>query len=481
MLKRKVVEKCTRGLRFVTVAILLAALFTTAVSAASVTVTNATQFKDTAGNALHAHGGGVIKVGSYYYWFGENRNADNTFYAVSCYRSTDLKNWEFRNHVLRQTSATELNKAYIERPKVIYNAATKKYVMWMHKENGANYSEARAAVAVCDTVDGNYTWQGSFRPLNAHMSRDCTAYVDDDGTGYFISAANENRDLHVYRLNSDYLTINSLVVKLFVGVSREAPAMFKRNGYYYLLTSGCTGWNPNQQQYSYSRSISSGWSSLTNIGNSNCYRSQTTYVLPIQGTQGTTFLYMGDRWGNSFGKTANDSLYVWAPIKFNSDTSLSLYYGDILTVDAAAGTATIPTYYKIQNQKSGKLMEVSGQSTADGGDIVQYTDNGGLNQHWRVADVSGYKKLVNRWSGKVADVDGGSTADGGDVIQWTDNSGTNQQWTITDMGSGWNKITNRKSGKVMDVSGGSTADSGDIVQWTDNGGTNQRWKLTQVQ
>ena len=125
--------------------------------AATVTITNGTQFTDTTGNAVHAHGGGVIKVGSYYYWFGENRNADNTFRYVSAYRSTDLKNWEFRNNVLTQATDPELAAANIERPKVMYNAATGKYVMWMHKENGTDYSEARAAVAVSDTVDGNYT------------------------------------------------------------------------------------------------------------------------------------------------------------------------------------------------------------------------------------------------------------------------------------------------------------------------------------
>src|SRR4051794_10314243 len=70
------------------------------VNAAAVTVTNATQFTDTTGAIVHAHGGGVLKVGAYYYWFGENRNADNTFRYVSVYRSTDLRTWEFRNHVL---------------------------------------------------------------------------------------------------------------------------------------------------------------------------------------------------------------------------------------------------------------------------------------------------------------------------------------------------------------------------------------------
>src|SRR3954471_17888761 len=103
------------------------------VQAAAVTITTGTQFTDTTGALVHAHGGGVLKVGSYYYWFGENRNADNTFRYVSAYRSTDLKTWEFRRHVLTQATDPELASANIERPKVIYNSATGKYVMWMHK------------------------------------------------------------------------------------------------------------------------------------------------------------------------------------------------------------------------------------------------------------------------------------------------------------------------------------------------------------
>ncbi|MFE1348668.1 family 43 glycosylhydrolase, partial [Streptomyces sp. NPDC058757] len=181
--------------------------------AAAVTVTNATRFTDPAGNPVHAHGGGVLKVGSYYYWFGEDRNADNSFRYVSAYRSTDLKTWEFRNHVLTQETDPELRGANIERPKVVHNAATGQFVMWMHKEGSAtDYSEARAAVAVSSTVDGDYSWRGSFRPLG-HMSRDITTFVDTDGTGYMISAANENADLHVYRLTPDYTGIDAQVQK----------------------------------------------------------------------------------------------------------------------------------------------------------------------------------------------------------------------------------------------------------------------------
>ncbi len=230
------------------VLIAIVALFACAANAAQVSVMSGTQFTTTTGAPIQAHGGGVIKVGPYYYWFGENRNPNSTFFAVSCYRSTDLKNWEFRNNVLTANSSAELNPANIERPKVVYNSNTGRYVMWMHWENGVHYGEARAAVASSATVDGNYTYHGSFRPYAnsgvvdhgkpGYMSRDCTLFVDTDGIGYFISAANENADLHVYRLTGDYLGIDILVVKLWVGQKREAPAMFKRNGYYFLVTSG---------------------------------------------------------------------------------------------------------------------------------------------------------------------------------------------------------------------------------------------------
>ena len=205
---------------------------------------NGIQWADTSGNPIQAHGGGIIKVSSYYYWFGENRNQDGTFYAVSCYRSADLVHWEFRSNVLTQNSASELKPANIERPKVIYNASTNKYVMWMHWENGSDYSASRAAVASSDTVDGNYTYLGSARPLVSsgvvnhgtagYQSRDCTAFVDTDGKGYFVSASNENYDLNLYLLKSDYLSIDSLAAVLFKGGHREAPALWKRNNVYFL-------------------------------------------------------------------------------------------------------------------------------------------------------------------------------------------------------------------------------------------------------
>ncbi len=473
-----------RPLLLLTVSATLTTLLAAAPAhAAPVTVTNATQFTDTTGAVVHAHGGGMIKVGSYYYWFGENRNDDNTFRYVSAYRSTDLKTWEFRNHVLTQATDPELNPSNIERPKVMFNSATGKYVMWMHKENGSDYTEARAAVAVSDTVDGDYTWKGSFRPLG-HMSRDITVFTDDDGAGYMISSARNNYDLHIYRLTADYQGIDSLVANPWPGGHREAPAMFKRNGVYFMLTSGATSWNPNQQKYATATSPAGPWSPMADVGDQTAYGSQTTYVLPIQGTSGTSYMYLGDRWGNSMGSNVNGSRYIWLPLTFPTSRTMNLPWYPQISIDTAAGTVTGVgggPYYNFVARHSGKCVDVSDNSATNGATILQYTCNGGLNQQWRLQGAgNGYYRVLAQHSGKCLDVNGASTNNGATVLQWACGSGSNQQWRFEDLGNGYFRLVARHSGKCLDVSDASTTNGGRLIQWTCGTGTNQQFQRRAV-
>ena len=455
---------------------------TTAVAAADAgTVANATQFPDASGNPVQAHGGGMIKVGSHYYWFGEDRNADNTFRYVSVYRSTDLKHWEFRRHVLTQASNPELASANIERPKVIYNSATGEYVMWMHKEGSADYSEARAAVATSRTVDGAYTWQGSFRPLN-QMSRDITLFKDDDGTAYMISASNENQDLHVYRLTADYRGIDAQVQNLWQGQSREAPAMFKRDSVYFLLTSRATGWAPNQQAYGTSTSVTGNWSGLKDVGDSTTFGSQTAYVLPVQGAGHTSYLYMGDRWGNSMGGTVNDSQYVWLPLAFPTKTTMSMEYFPQVTLTAKKGTVTGVggPWETLTAQHSGKCADISDKSTADGRPADQWDCNWGLNQQFWFEDAgNGTVHIVARHSGKCLTVSGGSTSDGAAVVQDTCGTDASQLWNLQSVETSFT-IASQASGKCLDVADQSTGAGAALLQWTCNGGKNQQWARTTV-
>ncbi|WP_330327494.1 RICIN domain-containing protein [Streptomyces pseudovenezuelae] len=448
--------------------------------AASVTVTSGTQFTDTTGAVVHAHGGGVIKVGAYYYWFGENRNADNTFKAVSVYRSADLRTWEFRRDVLTRSSDPELAVANIERPKVIYNSTTGKFVMWMHKENGSDYNQARAAVAVSDTVDGDYAWRGSFRPPSGTTSRDMTLFKDDDGTAYQITSAAGNADLQIFRLSADYTAYDSLAANPWPGTYREAPALFKRDGVYFMLTSGNSGWSPNQQKYATATSITGPWTAMTEVGDATAYGSQTAFVLPVQGTSGTSYLYLGDRWGNSMGGTVNDSQYVWLPLTFPTRTTMNLPWYPQTALDTAAGTVTGGgggPYYDLVARHSGKCLDITDNSAADGAVALQYTCNGGLNQQWRLQDAGdGYVRLVAQHSGKCLDVSGGSTADGAFVNQYRCTTGTNQQWLFQDQGGGSYRLVARHSGKCLDVANASTANGARLIQWPCGTGTNQQFQ-----
>ena len=81
-------------------------------------------------------------------------------------------------------------------------------------------------------------------------------------------------------------------------------------------------------------------------------------------------------------------------------------------------------------QHSGKCLDVSGASTDDRADIIQWQCHGGENQQWRVEAVTGGYQLVARHSGKCLDVRGESTNDGGSIIQWQCNSGANQTWLL---------------------------------------------------
>jgi beta-xylosidase len=294
-------------------------------------IVNGEDLTDTKGNSINAHGGGFLKVGNYFYWVGENRHDD---VLVSCYRSTDLLNWEFRGDLLTRQSNPELTDANIERPKVVYNAKTKQFVMWMHYEKRSDYSLARAAVAVSADIEKPFSYQRSFRPFN-NMSRDCTLFLDDDGSAYFFSSARENYDMMMYRLTDDFLDVKEQVATLWPGGHREAPAIVKRKGYYFMITSGCTGWAPNQAKYAVARSIRGPWSELTNIGDATTYRSQSTYILPINGKKETSYLYVGDRWD---GKHYFNSKYIFLPLVFKNDITMEMPWKDSCNVNIATGS-----------------------------------------------------------------------------------------------------------------------------------------------
>ena len=218
-------------------------------------------WNDVSGEPINAHGGGILYANNKYYWFGEKRGRKASE-GVSVYSSDNLYDWKPEGLAFApndQDTTSEIARGCLmERPKVIFNKKTNKYVMWFHLElKGKGYSAARAGVAVSDKVTGPYHYVGSFRP-NGNMSRDMTLFVDDDGSAYHIYSSRENYDLRIVKLSDDFLTATTKDSLLF-SLHREAPAVFKYGGKYYLITSGCTGWAPNRASIHYSSSLYGPW------------------------------------------------------------------------------------------------------------------------------------------------------------------------------------------------------------------------------
>ncbi len=311
---------------------------------------------DTEGVHINAHGGGVLYHEGAYYWFGEHkvvgRRGNSAQVGVQCYSSTDLYNWKNEGVALSVSQDREseiVRGCVIERPKVIYSAKTKKFVMWFHLElRRQGYRAARTGLALADNATGPYTYVKSFRP-NAgqqpvmgadvtvmpdgtdyftrdsepgQMARDMTLFVDDDGKAYHIHSSEENYTLHISELTDDYTGFTGRFARVMPGGHNEAPAICKYDGKYYMITSGCTGWAPNEARSMVADNIFGPWKSLGNpcrgtnphngMGPEKTFGAQSTYILPVHGKT-DAFIAMFDIWtpGNPI-----DGRYIWLPVTF---------------------------------------------------------------------------------------------------------------------------------------------------------------------
>jgi beta-xylosidase len=324
---------------------------------------------DDRGVHVNAHGGGILYHNEKYYWFGEHKSerTNVALVGVTCYSSDDLYNWKQEGvalSVAEDPQSDIVKGCIIERPKVIYNEKTRKFVMYFHLElKGKGYEAARVGIAVSDKATGPYKYLKSYRPnagffplnmtdeqqkakatLNdfpewwtpewrkatvdgmfvrrdlagGQMSRDMTLYVDDDGKAYHIYSSEENLTLHLAELSDDYLSHTGKYIRIAPTGHNEAPAIFRKGGKYFMITSGCTGWEPNAARLFTADSIMGTWTEHPNpcVGRAAelTFHSQSTFILPLQDKK-DAFIFMADRWTP---KHPIDARYIWLPIQFEN-------------------------------------------------------------------------------------------------------------------------------------------------------------------
>lgn len=296
-----------------------------------VTIRNGEAWTDNRGLAVQAHGGNFLQVDSTFYLIGEDRS-DPWHPDVNLYSTTDFQHWTFRGKIIENgvTDSHLGRERFIERPKLLRSPATGKFVVWCHWE-GRNYGASEAACFESDSVTGPYRLVFAGRPMGV-KSRDCNVFVDNDGAAYFISTTNENQDLGLFRLSPSYTEVVSHT-PLLQGHRREAPAMVHIDSLYYMLSSACTGWDANQACLSVSTRIDSLWGELCPVGDRVAFDTQASSILTLRGTEGTVYLYVGDRW---MDPDLPDSKIILLPVSFSNGT-MDFRYRDTFELDVRRG------------------------------------------------------------------------------------------------------------------------------------------------
>lgn len=372
----------------------------------------------------------------YWCWIGEDKTYGyRPCPGIRVYISRDLYNWKDMGDVLRTVpnwetfttdnyftdlygSLSEKEKktiyndlwtdndsgggCVIERPKMLYNKKNDNYVIWFHADgqipgeeiSGSNYSKSKAGVAVSGSPFGPFRLLGSYllnyNPDASHgfdgetggHVRDMNLFKDEDETAYVLYSSDGNETMHIAKLNEDYTNVvqpdnekakeGEDFARTFIGESREAPAMFRYHGKYYLITSGCTGWDPNQASYAVAEHPFGPWKTMgdpcTDSESNTTYRTQSTCVFPVDAEKGK-FIYMGDRWTRS---ALHDSRYIWIPVEFLPEDQIALRRHSNWTLDELEGKGT----YQIETEFPKAAYSVSDLKTRLPEEIAIRYDNG---------------------------------------------------------------------------------------------------------
>ncbi len=364
------------------------------------TLQNDVFWKDTSGNPIYSQGGGVLKFGSTYYWYGAKYNGAVTYYdnpaagknsnisfnAITCYSSTDLVHWKFEGNAM---TASDLGAAgWVGRIGVAHNPTTGKYVL-ISQFNG------ELMFATSSTPNGHFTraaTQSSIGNVSTGMSGDQSVFTDDDGQAYLaFSNASGRSHLYVARLRlSDFLQVEPASnIYNSSSAGREGNIMFKHAGTYYFCSSDLHGWNASHTYCITSSKVASSYSSefvLQGTDGDLSHVTQTGLAFAVNGSAGSFVVFGGDRWSDFAGNGIGYN--QWLPVTFNGSTpifhSLSQW-----NVDAAAGTWSVGSGNNYVLNPSFEADRVSQSTMAGWSDSANVSNHsGGHTGRWSMQESS---------------------------------------------------------------------------------------------
>ena len=266
---------------------------------------------DTEGKRIQAHGGSIFFENGKYYWYGENKEKTDGLsgrngiwhWGVRMYESEDLYNWKDLGLIIPPDLEDEDSPlhptSFMDRPHIIYNRFTKKYVCWLKiMQRDGTQSET---VLTADRLTGPYEIvKKGLRPLNMSAG-DFDLAVAPDGKAYYYFERVHSETICA-DLTYDYTDVTGYYSTHFPHpyppYVREATSHFIRNNKHYLLTSGTTGYFPNPSEVA----IADTWHGPYKVLGDPCpndesrttYHSQIASVFKVPGKD--LYIALGDRW-----------------------------------------------------------------------------------------------------------------------------------------------------------------------------------------
>lgn len=266
---------------------------------------------DTNGNRIQAHGGSIMYIDGVYYWYGENKEKTDGVngiwhWGAKCYSSTDLYNWEDRGIIIPPEPGDPTSSLHpescMDRPHIIYNKKTKKYVCWMKIMNKDSFQTQTETVMVANHILGPYTKvKEGLQPLGMNAG-DFDLAVAEDGKAYYYFERVHSETICA-DLTEDYTDVTGYYSTHFPRKHppyvREATAHFKRKGKHYLITSGTTGYLPNPSEVAVADTWHGPYKVLGNphVGDESqtSFHSQISCIFKVEGKK-DLYIACADRW-----------------------------------------------------------------------------------------------------------------------------------------------------------------------------------------
>jgi hypothetical protein len=264
---------------------------------------------DTAGKPIQAHAGSILQLGDRYYWYGENKEFTTGksgiwTWGIRAYASTDLYNWQDLGLIVppdtHNPSSPLSPSAGLDRPHILYNGATRRFVCRYKQLKGAHQTQT---VLVADAFTGPYRiLHSGVMPLGMGAGDFDVCISPDDGKGYMYFER-VHTELICADLTDDYTDVTGYYSTHFPEPApprvREGVCYFRRHNKHYLITSGTTGYFPNPSEVAVAETFHGPFTVLGNLHPSDpsrtSFNSQISCVLKHPEKK-DLYIAAADRW-----------------------------------------------------------------------------------------------------------------------------------------------------------------------------------------